>query len=540
MEGQTVSEVWNKPENHETKEIVMKSANIGEAVRLAAGETEETIENVFIQLQRKDAKEEAMLTKFIAVTGEPSSLAKGASEDAYTAVDSTLRSTETFELDASIIFVDRNTADTPTLTCACSTEASTSGIFNLNRLGDAQTVREVKEAANIGPSVKLDMLESTLVSEIATIVFECDQSTAVISETIQVPREGGKFLLSTGSAKEESLKIEVDWTKQREDQLEALWKKILRNEEGPLELFASATEESAAGVSSQLQKSAQTFTVTTKRDAARSGEPVSKSIQESKIVEEINNLQLHRDEHHLEIDNIVKLAAYGGMADLKTGYAEENHTAITPQIAKAEALASQETVRRIRHEETAEKWLSAASEEVIGSGFALDSGRTSQELAEITKTASNDAEPIKFSSMEAAESSISTNYALSSEAKSLLEESTRKEARYGGGANLQCVAASEITPDTVTAGIRREDEVEEKSWTVQVARQEGSALSTKAASEESITANKDVLCTRVAVEEISATRAEVHTGQATALDSRSSEETIFHLNYSYEKQPTEV
>ncbi|VDM82196.1 unnamed protein product, partial [Strongylus vulgaris] len=124
--------------------------------------------------------------------------------------------------------------------------------------------------------------------------------------------------------------------------------------------------------------------------------------------------------------------------------------------------------------------------------------------------------------------------------KSILEESTLKEARYGGGANLYCQAASEISPDTVTANIRSEDEVEEKSWTVQVAREEGLTLSTKASSEESITANKDVLCTRVAVEEVLATRAEAHMGQATGLESKSSEETIFHLNYSYEKQPTEI
>ncbi|VDM73983.1 unnamed protein product, partial [Strongylus vulgaris] len=304
---------------------------------MAAGETEDTYENVFIQLQKKDAKEEAGITKIIALGGEPTTLSKRASEEAYASLESALQSTETFELDASIVFVDRNTADTPILSCGCSTEASTSGVFNLSRLGDAQTVKEVKEAANHGPGVRLDMLESTLESESATIVFERDQSTALISETIQVPREGGKFLLSTGSAKEETVMVEVDWTKQREDVLEASWKKILRNEEGPMELFASATEETAAGMSCQLQKSADTYTITTKKNAARLGEPASKSILESTSIEEISNLQFHKDEHHHEIENIVKLAAYGGMADLKTGYAEENHTAITPQLAKAES-----------------------------------------------------------------------------------------------------------------------------------------------------------------------------------------------------------
>ncbi|EYC33295.1 hypothetical protein Y032_0002g707 [Ancylostoma ceylanicum] len=539
MENQTVTEVWNKPESHEMREVVLKTPQLGEPARLSAGETEDSIENVFVQLQKKDAKEDAATTTFIPLKGESTNLSKKASGDVFTSLDSTIQSTETFELDASIVVTDRNTAETPILSCGCSTEASTSGVFNLSRLGDAQTVKEVKEAANRGPGVTLEMLESTLESESATIVYERDESTAFISETINVPREGGKFLLSTGHAKEESAAVDVDWTKERQDLLEAQWKKILRNEEGPVELFASATEECATGISSQLQQSSQVELASTKRDAPRLGEPVSKSILESTTVEEINNVQLRREEHHTEVENVVKLAAYGGAANLETSYAEENHTAITPQLAMPDSTATNETIRVIHREESAEKWVSAASEEVIGSGFAMDSGRSSDESTAVTKIASNEAEPVTFSSMEAAENAISTNYALHSETKSVLEESTLKEARYGGGANLYCQAASETSPDTVTASIRSEDEKEEQSWSVKIAREETSTLSTMASSEESITANKDVLCTRVAVEEVSTTRAEAHVGQQTGLESKCSEETIFHLNYSYQKQPTE-
>ncbi|KAK6011136.1 hypothetical protein OSTOST_23790 [Ostertagia ostertagi] len=193
----------------------------------------------------------------------------------------------------------------------------------------------------------------------------------------------------------------------------------------------------------------------------------------------------------------------------------------------------------IKREESMDKWLSAASEEVVGSGFALSSGRSSDESTAITKIASNDAAPVIFGSREAEQNIISTNYVLHKEASSVLEESTLKEARYGGGTYLSCQAASEISPDTVSVGLRNEDKSEEKAISLKIAREESSSLATKASSEESITANKDVLCARVAVEEVHETRSEARTVEPTALASKCSEETIFHLNYSYQKQPTE-
>ncbi|KAK6014267.1 hypothetical protein OSTOST_20381 [Ostertagia ostertagi] len=271
-EIQTVNEVWNKPDSREEQTIILKKANIGEHTMMTAGETSDVIENIIIQLHRKSERADSALTRFIPYTIEPTAVSTKSSEESYVSIDSSLQSMETFEMDASIVITDRNTAESPSLYCGCSKEASTSGVFNLSRLGDTQTVREMKEAANRGPSIAVEMRESTLVSEITTLVYERDESTAFISETILIPREGGKYLLSTGHASEETARIDNDWTKKRVDVLEANITKVLRNEEGPIELFASATEDSAVGVTSQLQKSSQVEATMTKRDAPHTWE----------------------------------------------------------------------------------------------------------------------------------------------------------------------------------------------------------------------------------------------------------------------------
>lgn len=539
MESHTVSEVWSKPGPHDECEISLRYPNIGEPSRMKAGETSEVIENIIIQLHRKGARAERDVTRYIPFTIEPAVLTKKSSGESHVVIEANLRSTEIFELDASVVIVDRNTAESPVFSCGCSKEASTSGAFNLNRTGDAQTAREVKEAANRGPGVALEMRESTQVSETSNIFYERDESTAFFSETIYVPREGGKFMLSTGHASEQTVRVDDDWTKKRVDNLEAVITKILRNEGEPKELFASATEDSAIGMSCQLQKSSQIDATSTKRDAPQRGEPTAKTIRESTSVEEVNNVNLRRDESYLDSEHMVKLAVYGGGVDLQTSYAEENHSAITPTLWRPDSTECATVIRDVMREESTESWLSAASEEVVGSGFTLSSGRLSDETSSITRISSNDAEPLVFISKETEEEILSTNYVLHKETSSATDESTLKEASYGGGTKLCCQAASEVSPDSVSASLRSEDKMEEGTITLKTSREDSSSLSTNASSEESITANKDVLCTRVAVEEVTSTQEEARTIEPTALASKCSEETIFHLNYSYQKQPTE-
>ncbi|VDL78497.1 unnamed protein product [Nippostrongylus brasiliensis] len=539
-ETNTISEDWKKPEINVDNTIILKAANIGESTRMTVTETSDVTENIVIQLERKGEKAENSTTRFVPLTAEPTVLTKKSSEQSSVTIEPSLQSAETFQLDASIVIVDRNVAEAPILICGCSTEASTSGMFNLSRLGDAQAVREVKEAANCGPNAALNMRESTLVSQGTSVVYERDESTAIISETVYVPREGGKYLLSTGHATEERVVVDEDWTKKRVGELETTITKILRNEEAPVITFASATEDTVVGVTCQLQKSLPTYTVATKKEAKVLGEPAIRTLRESTAVEEINNVQLRKDDSVLEVEGVMKLAAYGGAADLQTSYAEENHTAITPALSKSDVLGEAESVRVIRREDSAAKWVSAAQEEAVGEAFALNKDLIAEQSVAVTKITSNDAEPVTYRSKEAEETNLSTNYVLNKEASSIVEESTLKEARSGGGANLYCQGASEISPDTVNASMRSEEKKEEQMISLKTSRvEEGPMLSTKASTEESITANKDVLCSRATAIDVSVTRTEANKAEPTALVSKCSEETIFNFNYSYEKQPTE-
>uniref|UniRef100_A0A158P7H5 VWFA domain-containing protein n=1 Tax=Angiostrongylus cantonensis TaxID=6313 RepID=A0A158P7H5_ANGCA len=500
FESRMVNEVWNRPECHEIREIVLQKPNTGEHTEVRVNETSDVVENIILQLHKKDSKEGTASTKLTAFTVAPSTLSCKASVESLATVESALQSIETFELDALVVITDRNTVENPILICECSKEASTSGVFSLNRLGDAQSIKEMKEAANSIQGVIKEMRESQLVSESSNLSYERDESTVSISETFLIPREGGKFLLSTAHAGQETVLVSVDWTKKRIDLLDVTFCKLLRNEGEPVEVFACAAKDSAIAVTCQLQKSSQFEASSTKRNTRRLGEPVTMSIYESTFVEELVNVYLRREINQHEVENIRRVAAYGGAVEVNTSYSEENHIAITSQFTKLDDKGISEIKKVIKREETVDKTLRAASEEIVDCAFVLDCGRSSEESSLVTKTASNIAEPILHNSKEAGENVIAAIYAFYKELSSAFEESILKEQRYGGGAAFNCQAAKDV----------------------------------------SLTAYKDVLCRRAAVEDVTATRSIARIGEPIGLVSKCSEETIFHLNYSYQKQPTDI
>ncbi|VDM62086.1 unnamed protein product [Angiostrongylus costaricensis] len=500
FESRAVNEVWKRPESHEIREIVLKEPHTGEHTKVRVSETSDVVENIILQLHKKNSKEDTASTKFTAFTVAPSTLSCKASGESLAIVESALQSIETFDFDALIVIAVRNTVENPILICECSKEASTSGIFGLNRVGDAQSVKEMKEAANSTPGVMKEMRESQLVSESTNLSYERDESTMSISETFLIPREGGKFLLSTAHAGQETVLVNAEWIKKRIDLLDVTFCKLLRNEREPVEVFACATKDSAIAVTCQLQKSSQFEGSSTKRDTQRLGEPVTMSTYESTFVEELVNIYLRHEINHHEVENVRRVAAYGGAVEVNTGCSEENHIAITSQFTRLDDKGVSEIKKVVKREETVDMSLKAALEEIVGCAFVFDCGRSSEESSLVTKTASNTAEPILHNFKEAGENVIAAIYALHKESSSAFEESILKEQRYGGGAALNCQAAKDV----------------------------------------SLTANKDVLCRRVAAEDVTATRSMASIGEPIGLVSKCSEETIFHLNYSYQKQPTDI
>ncbi|KAJ1348475.1 hypothetical protein KIN20_003778 [Parelaphostrongylus tenuis] len=305
-ESHSVNEDWHRPESHEAKEVILKKPHAGDHTRLLTNETSDVVENIILQLYKKDSKEETGTTKFIAFTVAPATLSSKASGESIAIVERALQSVETFELNALIVITDQNTIEGPNLTCECSKEASTSGVFDLSRLGDAQLVREIRKAANSIQAVIKEMRESQLLSQSSNLFYERDQSTAFISETFLIPREGGKFVLSTAHAGQETVFVNVDYTKERQDLLDVTFCKVLRNEAQPAEVFASATKDCAIDITSHLQKSSQFEGTSTKRDTRNVGEPATMTIYESTFVDEIVNVCLRHEDNLHEIESAIK------------------------------------------------------------------------------------------------------------------------------------------------------------------------------------------------------------------------------------------
>ncbi|KJH46061.1 Copine [Dictyocaulus viviparus] len=481
-------------------DVVLKKPRIGDHISLITFETIDVIENIILQLYRKSSKEDTAVTRFIPFTTKGTTLASKASTESTETSEIALQSTGTFEMHAMIVRTDHNTGDSPILSCECSKEASISGVFNLSRLGDAQSVKEMKEAANRIPGVIIEMRESQTMSESINLTFERDMSTAFISDTIFVPRDGGKFMLSTRQAGDENIINNVDLAKRRIDAMDAIFCKILCNKEGPVEIFTSATMDTVIGVSCQLQRSPQIECSLVKKVVPRSDNPISKSIHEVTIEEEIINVYLRGEDERHNAEYTMKLIAYGGTIELKTNYAKENLISITFEFSKAHEAGVSEITKATKREEITDKWLSASSEEVVGSVFTLDSGRQSHDMSLITRIISNEAEPVFCKLKEASDNVISTTYSLQKDSNVASEKSVLTMPRYGGGVMISCYASTEV----------------------------------------SITANKDVLCRRITDDDTSIIKSIKNIGESTGLVSKCSEETIFHLNYSYEKQPTDI
>ena len=573
---------WRKPEPIEQTSVQKEAANRGEPAAFKCTESTEKKQNLSLQLERKAKKEELDFTKWIANTLEGELLRTKASRDVVITTDAAVQCSQPFELDAIIVIRAKRDTDKPILVTSCSKEASTSTAAALTKSAQAEACTRVTRDVNRAAPQAASVRETTAVNESASCVYEREPQKRNVSETRLIARDGGRVSWTTKASCE--VQATINYVKQKDigpRELDAERRTILTNKGEPAELFASASQDLTIGTTVQLNRAAPYEGTMITLVAPRKGDDAQSRVRETESCDETINVRLGKPEGKAEIELTVKIAAYGGGAQLRAGSAKENEISISPTIAVPTEDKQTESTRKMPRVETAGLRIGAATEESVSVSQEISSGRSSNEHVEFLNPLGLGVEFVYFRSTESCETASTVNYTLRRPERPQFEEIILKEPMYGGGTNISCRAAGEESPDGVhphftcpspkdeasfslfvprldqaefrlhaaeeTFGgtkdveIRRTEQVESISLLRNAAQLgEGVRLYTKASAEENITLTADIVCGRLGTYgEAGLVQGETEEGDKTGLRTNRSEETEFNLFYDYTKQATE-
>ncbi|CAO4364997.1 unnamed protein product [Caenorhabditis nigoni] len=570
----------NRPSAYHQVEIIRQGANLGIPTYFTARETTSKTENLATQLSRKEEHLEVSTTKTTPLLSEPVVFDSNASKSHSVSLDKNLTASGDFELDAVVVIVDKNREQPQFFRCSCTKEASTSAAASLASSGSkSESCKLVRVASNLGHPTSLVLRESSSVQENNNVHYQRDEHHEHVSETRSYPRDGGQFKFETKASTANEVRIDKDLEKHADRDLATEKKTIIRNEAEPVEIFVSATEESAAGVTANLSRSNQYETSNIKLTAANKGEPAYSRVTETTELTETNNVQLRREEEHKETEKIVQIAASGGSSVLRAGFADEKFADVGTKLDREAEFQSAQTIRNIGNEEKTNLSIGASQETSVNFDETIKCNKSSSEETSITKVAKNIEPHVIFRSTEASDMAVGIHYTLRSSDKVDETEEIKNVARNGGSATFSCFAAGEESPDSVSAFLTRQsqEEVTEKLfptpmidsikfnstaaeefavWNTTSFRRkdheeevekifntsgagQNETFSSNAAEDVSVTLDADLHFGVGYKEHRQITKDEANQGEGTGMHSGASEETIFNLGYDYCKQPTE-
>lgn len=568
-----------RPAPYHQVEILKQGANLGIPTYFRARESTSKVENVATQLIRKDEKLELDTVRKTPLLAEPVTFDTNASKSHSIILDKSLTASGDFELDAVVVIVDKNTETPQFFRCSCTKEASTSAAASLSAGSKSESCKTLRVAANRGQPTRLVLRESSSVQETNNVHYQRDEHHEHVSETKAYPRYGGKFALDTKASTAEDVRIEKHLEKKADRELQTERKTIIRNEAAPVEIFVSATEESAAGLTTSLSRANPWEAANVKLKAANKGEPAYWKAKETTDFTETNNVQLRREEEHLEKDIVIKIAASGGSSLLRAGFADEKFVDAETKLSREAQWEGVQTVRKIGNEEKRNLSIGASQETSVNLDETVTCRKSSAEEVTLTKEAKNIEPHVFFRSTEASDMAIGIHYSLRNSEKVDETEEIKKIARNGGSSSFSCFAAGEESPDSVSAYLTREGQEEsaEKlfptpmldslkfnstaaeefaAWNTTSFRRkdheeehekvfktsetgEHTTLNSKASQVQDITLDADLHFGVGYKEHRQVTKDEANVGEGTGMHSGASEETIFNLGYDYCKQPTE-
>ncbi|EGT34424.1 hypothetical protein CAEBREN_19778, partial [Caenorhabditis brenneri] len=450
----------NRPSPYHQVEIIRQGANLGIPTYFTARETTSKTENVATQLSRKEERLEVSTVKITPRLAEPVVFESNASKSHSVSLDKNLSASGDSELDAVVVIVDKNTEQPQFFRCSCTKEASTSAAASLSAGSKSESCKLVRVSSNLGHPTSLVLRESSSVQETNNVHYQRDEHHEHVSEIRSYPRDGGNFKLETKASTSNEVRIDKDLEKKSDRELEIEKKTIIRNEAEPVEIFVSATEESAAGVTANLSRSNQYEAANIKLTAANKGEPAYSRVTETTELTETNNVQLRREEEHQETEKIVQIAASGGSSLLRAGFADEKFADVEAKLGRDAEFESTQTIQKIGNEEKTNLSIGASQETSVNFDETIKCNKSSSEETSITKVAKNIEPHVIFRSTEASDMAVGIHYTLRSSDRVDETEEIKNVARNGGSATFSCFAAGEESPDSVSAFLTRQPQEE--------------------------------------------------------------------------------
>ncbi|KAI6184590.1 Copine domain-containing protein [Aphelenchoides bicaudatus] len=271
-------------------------------------------------------------------------------------------------------------------------------------------------------------------------------SNLQIPETKWIPNFGGAFSLNARAAGNLQNMLDAHLQNPRPTDLACPPHLIVikRETENPkLNTIASSKDEKS--IIASLQRSEQHEQAQVKLVAARTIEPQSVRVTESREVEHMTNVNLNRPESYDTVDITRKEARFGGAFKLDGRRTTDLLADCTRDLRREQANEAAQIVLKIprdMHPHSLSTGHSTAQQATCSAD--IQNPRPNRDEASITLKTANNAEPLKHRVIEAGHAETTTNVALQSGRRTEDEtEQTRKEARFGGCYSMSTKASGE-------------------------------------------------------------------------------------------------
>lgn len=438
-----ISYTLNGPSSANRSEVIIRTANWGEAVLVQLNESTAVFETIHTQYERQQTASEVSEIFPEARFGGSLILSTSFAQESKINFMTALSASRSFFESTTCTRQMARTTEKPALVTSYTTELSAEINCTLNRPPFGDWFEVTVRTANWGESVLARLTESTAIFETINIQFEQQQAIGRFSEVFPEARFGGSLILNTSATVEVSIDKQFPLSARRFEQYAVEVVSLEKNRIYERYRTLEVSDESVTA-SAQLQKVNDSFRVVAMKRAGHTDE-THVTVAESSEINEFNNFMLKNvTETSARREATLKEALFGGRLELSTGHATEQTVKVSSTMHRASDIfnitASKKTENR---GESISITCSASEESRLFAVLELQSNKLAYFELTDTRKAPNRLSSEQLDTYESREMVMVLNVAMQ---KTLGYESTQfiqKDKQRGGKLELLCNASRE-------------------------------------------------------------------------------------------------
>uniref|UniRef100_A0A915PL08 VWFA domain-containing protein n=1 Tax=Setaria digitata TaxID=48799 RepID=A0A915PL08_9BILA len=339
----------------------------------------------------------------------------------------------------------RYSSEQPILTTAAITEFCDEVSCHLNRPSvDDQSTITIYIANQIGALI-VQLTESTIISETINMQYQRQNAVAdAFSEVLAEARFGGSLILNTSATEEVFISMQCSLNPQDLKQLMVQLIFADKNHASHICHFLATTERFVAA-NVQLQRDSDSFDVVIVKCASREGDNQRITFAESSEINEFSNF-LWKNPTEISAGQIITLKEihYGGRIQLNTKHASEQTITFTDTLQQSLIkLGSSISRKTANRGESVTVSCLASQENQVFLGLELQAKKVAYFEISTVREAPNHETPQKLITNESSELILTTNVALQKSLEHKSTETISKAKYYGGMIELECNASME-------------------------------------------------------------------------------------------------